>query len=138
MEQPLPNRASEPEAHRIMVGDLIIDLSRRTVHIDGRALRLSRLQFDFLVLLASNRHRVVPYYELSEQVWGCKLKHGCTFKQLHNFVKVLRRKIEPDVGSPRYIINSHGVGYFMPMEVDSLQADGGLYRVDTFRCCLNV
>jgi DNA-binding response OmpR family regulator len=109
MEQPLPNRASEPEAHRIMVGDLIIDLSRRTVHIDGRALRLSRLQFDFLVLLASNRHRVVPYYELPEQVWGCKLKHGCTLKQLHNFVKVLRRKIEPELPRPRTSLTRTGL-----------------------------
>jgi hypothetical protein len=54
---------------------------------------------------------------------GCRAEPGCTLKQLHNFVKVLRRKIEPELSRPRYIINSHGVGYFMPMEVDSTQVN---------------
>jgi two-component system response regulator RegX3 len=120
---PRPASQLEPEQIRIVVGDLVIALSRHTAQIDGRDLRLSRLKFDFLVLLASNRHRVIPYTELSERVWNCKLGKGTNVKQIHNLVKVLRRKIEPDAGTPRYIINSHGVGYFMPMEITSLQVD---------------
>lgn len=57
-----------PRAH--VVGNVVIDTEMRQVSVDGVALHLTRIEFELLVTLAENRHRVVPRAELIQRVWG--------------------------------------------------------------------
>jgi two-component system response regulator RegX3 len=90
-------------------GDLRIDPAGRTVHRGGRALGLTRKEFDLLHELARRPGRVVPREELMERVWD-RNWFGST-KTLDVHVGWLRRKLGDDPAAPRYVETVRGVGY---------------------------
>lgn len=56
------------ERGTIRVSALELDLAGYRASFSGRSLALSRSGFELLVLLASNRHRVLPRRELAESL----------------------------------------------------------------------
>jgi len=104
-------RASGAEASvsEIRSGDLMIDLAKRTVTVDGTPVHLTRTEFDILALLARNADRVVTSRMLLEQVWGPDYETDTQALRVH--VSHLRQKIEPAGGVPRYILTEPGVGF---------------------------
>ena len=91
------------------IGDLRIDLAARRVHVAGTVVRLTPKEFDLLVYLARRPHRVVGHRELLEAVWG--EGSGEHTEYLRVFVGQLRKKLEPDPSTPRYIATEPWVGY---------------------------
>ncbi|HEY1488966.1 MAG TPA: winged helix-turn-helix domain-containing protein [Micromonosporaceae bacterium] len=63
----LVDRAGNPEIDGRMVR---IDVAARTVHLSGRPIMLSRLEFDLLLFLAENPGRVHTRERLLHKVWG--------------------------------------------------------------------
>ena len=60
-----------PVAERVLtVGDLTIDLGRRSVAIDGREADLSPMEFDLLASLARRGGGVATRRDLLREVWG--------------------------------------------------------------------
>ena len=51
-------------------GDLVIDVQRREVHINGQPIELRRKEFDLLETLARQPEIVLSRDQLLEQVWG--------------------------------------------------------------------
>jgi two-component system KDP operon response regulator KdpE len=76
--------------------------------------------------MAANAGRIVPHAELVEQIWGPDGAH--LDKYLKIYMRRLRRKIEPDPASPRYIVSAHGVGYGFAPDV-SAPADASPERL---------
>lgn len=64
----LLRRAVPPTRHTI--GPLTIDLERGDVTEDGRAVALTRREFELLACLAANQGRVFGRQELLDRVWG--------------------------------------------------------------------
>jgi two-component system response regulator RegX3 len=93
----------------IEVGELRVDRARRTASIGGKALELSRKEFDVLALLASEAGRVVTRERLLEEVWDTNW-FGST-KTLDVHVSGLRRKLGDDPSAPRYLHTVRGVGF---------------------------
>ncbi|MBV9048196.1 MAG: response regulator transcription factor, partial [Solirubrobacterales bacterium] len=60
----------DPEQAMISVGELEVDLARRTVHRDGEEIHLTPTEFDLLRLLARNRGRLMTHRDLLVSVWG--------------------------------------------------------------------
>ena len=88
---------------------LEIDLARRTVVQEGREIRLTPTELAILELLASHAGRPVTLRQIIATVW--KGAPATTADTVRVHVGSLRRKLEPDPGTPRYIGTEPWVGY---------------------------
>jgi two-component system KDP operon response regulator KdpE len=88
---------------------LSINIGERMVMLDGERVGLTPKEFGLLALLVQNAGRVVPHRVLLEKVWGWEYTDDMHHVRI--YIWHLRRKIEPEPASPRYIITEAGVGY---------------------------
>jgi two-component system KDP operon response regulator KdpE len=103
-------RRATPSSERLItIGDLVVDLEKRLVTIDGRAVALTPIEYDLLRVLAQNEGKLLTHPTLLREVWGPAFQEESNY--LHVHVSHLRRKIEPDPARPRYLLNQAGVGY---------------------------
>jgi len=94
---------------RIVAGDLELDLARRRVTAAGRVVALTPTEFELLATLAREPGRVWTRSQLLDAVHGFSLE---TYERaIDGHIRNLRRKLEPDADSPRYVRTVHGVGY---------------------------
>ncbi|MEN6371835.1 MAG: response regulator transcription factor [Armatimonadota bacterium] len=93
----------------IKVGDLEIDIAKRTVKRSGEDIELTRMEFDILAYLAQNADRVITSKMILEKVWGPEYAEDAQTLRVH--ISHLRKKIEPRPSSPRYILTETGVGF---------------------------
>jgi two-component system KDP operon response regulator KdpE len=99
-------RSSEPV---IEIGDLRIDVANREASLNGERVKLSPHEFDLLRVLAQNEGKLLTHRTLLREVWGPAYQVEAHY--LHVYVSHLRRKIEPDPASPRYLLTEPGAGY---------------------------
>jgi two-component system response regulator RegX3 len=102
-------RGGPGEGESFDYGRLVIDREAWQVAVDGSPVELTRSEFDLLAALASRPGRVFSRYELVTRVQGYDYEGYERTIDAH--VKNLRRKIEPDSRSPRYVETVFGVGY---------------------------
>jgi two-component system KDP operon response regulator KdpE len=77
--------------------------------VAGKEIRLTPKEFDVLVYMAQHPNKVLTHRAILNAVWG-----GNSVEQheyLRVFVGQLRKKLEPDAGSPKYILTEPWVGY---------------------------
>jgi len=98
-------------------GALRLDPRSRVATRDGRALDLSRLEFDLLLFFARHRHQVFSRSQLLLQVWGHR---HTTNRTVDVHVSRLRTK----VGDPDVITTVYGVGYRLTDEAPVLITEG--------------
>ncbi len=93
----------------LRAADLEIHLDGHRISRDGQPIKLSRIEFNLLVILAQHPGLTYTRAQLLERI------HGYTFegydRSIDAHIKNLRRKLEPDPSEPRYIITVYGVGY---------------------------
>ncbi len=89
--------------------DLEIDLPRHAVVQGSREVRLTPTEFAILELLARQAGKPVTLRQIVATVW--KGAPATTTDTIRVHVGSLRRKIEPDPASPRYIGTEPWVGY---------------------------
>jgi DNA-binding response OmpR family regulator len=106
-----------PAAGRLRVGELELDVARRTASFGGAPLELSRKEFDVLALLAAEEGRVVTRERLLEEVWDTTW-FGST-KTLDVHVSGLRRKLGDDPSAPAYLRTVRGVGFRLAAPEDA-------------------
>lgn len=92
----------------LRVGDVELDRSGRTVSRAGRAISLTKTEFDLLELLMHNAGIVLSRDVIYERVWGYDFETGS--KSLDVYIGYLRRKLEAD-GAQRLLHTVRGVGY---------------------------
>ncbi|MDF1597914.1 MAG: response regulator transcription factor [Acidimicrobiia bacterium] len=88
---------------------LVIDLGTREIHLDGRLLDLSALEFDLLIALAQAPRRVFSRDQLMERVWGWDYVGVDRVVDVH--ISNLRKVLDDDPLEPRFIATARGVGY---------------------------
>ena len=101
----------------LKVADLTIDLDKRDVRRHGESIELTPMEFDLLASLAQNPGRVFSRMQLLDKVQG--VAYEGYERTIDSHIKNLRKKIEPDVSQPRYVITVHGVGYKVPEATDA-------------------
>ena len=89
--------------------DLSIDLERRRVVQGSREIRLTPTEYSLLELLATNAGKPIFTDFIISRVWH--EAPGTTLDTVRVHMSALRKKIEPDPSSPRYIITEPWVGY---------------------------
>lgn len=90
--------------------DLEIDPRTREVRVDGRAVPLTRREFDLLAYLAAAPRQVFTRAELLEHVWDSSV-HWQDPATVTVHIGHLRQKIENDPARPRRLVTVRGVGY---------------------------
>jgi two-component system KDP operon response regulator KdpE len=88
---------------------LVIDLSARSITVDGAPVNLSRTEFDLLALMARYNGRVLSHEYLLREVWGPDYADQIEYLRL--YISYLRRKIDKDRSRPSLIQNEWGIGY---------------------------
>ena len=101
--------AATPDVERVQVGDITIDFARHHVVRGDEDIRLTPKEFDLLALLARNADRVLTHRAILKAIWG----PNAVDQPEHLWVLMgqLRKKIEPDPGTPRYLLSEPWVGY---------------------------
>lgn len=99
----------ESEQGPIELGDFRIDSGARTVHVRKRLVHLTPKEFDLLLYLARHPGKVVTHRALLGAVWGGESTEQVEY--LRVFVGQLRKKLEPDTASPKYLVTEPWVGY---------------------------
>jgi len=99
----------EGETGVFQAGDLTIDYDRRRVLRDEAEIRLTPKEFELLSLLARNHDRVLTHRAILKAIWGPNAVEQT--EHLWTLVAQVRKKIEPDPGTPRYLVSEPWVGY---------------------------
>ena len=104
--QPSPSRDG---LRRYRFGDVEIDFDKFSATRDDEALDLTPKEFDILRLLISSRGDLVTRDRLLDVVWGYDVYP--TTRTVDNHILKLRKKLEEDPASPKYILSIYGEGY---------------------------
>ena len=90
-------------------GDLTIDFDRRLVTRGDVEVHLTPKEFELLTLLVSNSGRVMTHRAILKAIWGTHATEQP--EHLRVLIGQLRKKVEPDPASPRYLLTEPWVGY---------------------------
>jgi DNA-binding response OmpR family regulator len=106
----LQQRTEKPAQEEVIeTNGLLIDVSRRTVHINGEEVDLTAREFELLLFFARHPGRVFSRVQLLDQVWG--YNHDGYEHTVNSHINRLRGKIEKDPADPQYVLTVWGVGY---------------------------
>jgi two-component system response regulator MprA len=104
----LLRRSGNGDAGALAWGELAMDLGTREVRRGGRAIELTRTEFELLRVFLEHPRQVLSRSAIFERVWG--FDFGASSNALEVYVGYLRRKLEA-AGEPRLIHTVRGVGY---------------------------
>lgn len=90
---------------------LRIDFKQRRVEAGGRAVHLTQLEFDLLQYLVEHAGIPCGRSDLVDAVWGYEAGGDINDGAVNTCISKLRKKIEPESATPRYIQSMHGIGY---------------------------
>lgn len=93
----------------IIAGDITIDLVRRTVTRNDKAVHLTPIEYKLLTTLARHAGLVMTQRQLLREVWGPG--HAEDSTNLRMFVRQLRQKLEQNPTQPKHLLTEVGVGY---------------------------
>jgi two-component system, OmpR family, KDP operon response regulator KdpE len=108
-------RDGEPPVFRS--GDLVVDLVRRVVTLDGAEVKLSPKEYDLLRLLVVHAGKVLTHKTIMRALWDGETD----IQYLRFYIRSLRQKLGEAPANPRYIQTEQGVGYRLR---DSVEAGG--------------
>ena len=96
------------------VGDLVVDLGKRTVTARGEPVHLTPTEYRLLSTLVKHAGRVLTHQMLLKEVWGPNDVHETHY--LRVYMAQLRQKLEADPTRPRFLVTEPGVGYRLVSE----------------------
>jgi DNA-binding response OmpR family regulator len=103
------NRNFERGPAELRFGDLVIDLNRHEVSLQGKMIYLTPKEFKLLATFARSPERAFTREELVERAFGGDYEGLDRTIDAH--IMNLRKKIEPDRMRPSFIVTVYGVGY---------------------------
>jgi len=90
-------------------GDFRLDMETRKVIVLGKEIHLTPKEFELLAHLMRQSGKVLTHRKLLTAIWGTNYSEQTEY--LRVFIGQLRKKIEPDAASPRYILTEPWIGY---------------------------
>mgnify|MGYP000846956661 CR=1 FL=1 len=94
---------------RFQFGSTFVDFDRFEVTVNGKELRLTKLELDLLRYLVENEGRVIPRDELLQKVWH--LDGDVKSRAPDQFIRRLRTYFEVDPSKPQHILTIREAGY---------------------------
>lgn len=102
-------KAADALSPILEVGDFRLDLENRNVAVKGTKVHLTPKEYDLMVYLLSHPGKVLTHRTLLTAIWGGQSVEQTEY--LRVFVGQLRKKIEPQPATPRYILTEPWIGY---------------------------
>jgi DNA-binding response OmpR family regulator len=103
-------QASAAESAEILTfDDLVINLTRRDVQLDGNILALKPKEYELLLFFAQHHRQMLSREFILERVWGWDYIGDSRTVDVH--VRWLRQKIEKDSANPVRLVTVRGGGY---------------------------
>jgi len=100
----------QPDVNKpIVIGEVHLDPVHRTVRKGSDELRFTPREFDLLHYFMAHAGVPITHTRLLQAIWGPE--YGGELEYLRTFVHHLRKKIETDPASPRYLITEPYFGY---------------------------
>jgi two-component system KDP operon response regulator KdpE len=107
--------ADAPQEPVFQVGDLRVDLIRRSVFRGSQEVHLTPTEYKLLAALIRHAGRVITHRQLLQEVWGMSYVEQTHY--LRVYMAQLRHKLEPDPARPRLLTTEPGVGYRLREEL---------------------
>ncbi|MBI5950670.1 MAG: response regulator transcription factor [Chloroflexi bacterium] len=101
--------SAEVKHETLKFDNLVINLTRREVMLDGSPLQLKPKEYELLLFFAEHRRQMLSREFILERVWGWDFIGDSRTVDVH--VRWLRQKIEADAASPVRIVTVRGGGY---------------------------
>jgi DNA-binding response OmpR family regulator len=108
------SRADQLTSGVTRFGDCEIDMGRGELRRHGKPVATTPLEFKLLALFARRAGRVLTRRTLIDEAWGQDT--AITERVVDNQVANLRKKIEPEPASPRFLKSVKGIGYRFDLE----------------------
>jgi DNA-binding response OmpR family regulator len=99
----------EKPQEKLTFENLVINLTRREVTLDGKPLALKPQEYDLLLFFAQHKGQMLSREFILERVWGWDFIGDSRTVDVH--VRWLRQKIEVDASEPERIVTVRGGGY---------------------------
>lgn len=112
MRAALRRTASGAHDEAYTVGDLCVDFNKRRVTVAGAPVKLTHVEYRIVEMIARQPGCVLTYAQIIRGVWG-PYAPADDNRILRVNMANIRRKIEADNVSPKYILTEIGVGYRM-------------------------
>ena len=96
------------------VANLKVDLAQRRIHVDGKEVHLTPIEYRLLAVLVKYAGRVLTHRQLLKEVWGPGYVERSHYLRVH--MASLRHKLEADPARPRFLLTEIGVGYRLAAE----------------------
>ena len=93
----------------IVFGDLAANFEKREIRIKGNKVDLTLKEFELLEMLIKNKGKILRREVLLDKIWGYEYIGETRTVDVH--IRYLRKKIEGDDSSEKYIQTIRGVGY---------------------------
>ncbi|GGU44436.1 response regulator transcription factor [Nocardioides albus] len=113
--------ASDPDAHVIRSGEVVVDDATYTAKIGGRPLDLTFKEFELLKYLAQHPGRVFSRQQLLQEVWGYDYFGGTRTVDVH--VRRLRAKLGPENETLIGTVRNVGYRFVVPSKNNEASAD---------------
>jgi DNA-binding response OmpR family regulator len=89
-------------------GDMEVDFTRGELRKDGSVVVITPVEFRLLSTFIAHRGRLLSRQQLLDLVWT---DASCVDRVVDTHVSNLRKKVEPDLAQPRYVVSVRGMGY---------------------------
>ena len=103
------NTEPEEQEHIYRTGGLMVNDDRKEVTVDGEPVRLTRIEYNILLLLIMNKGKVFSIDQIYEKIWKEEAFFADNTVTVH--IRHIREKIEIDPKNPKYLKVMWGVGY---------------------------
>lgn len=100
---------------RLDFDGLNIDLENRSITTINGTFELPPKEFDLLLFCAKNQGKILTKQRIYEEVWGEEYFYDDS--NIMAIISRLRKKIEENPGTPKYIQTIKGIGYRFSKEV---------------------
>lgn len=113
----MPGKAMQTgieEAPVLRLGGRVISFSDAAVTYGGKTLSLTAKELQILKKLNENRGKIVTFDALCMAVWGDPYYGYENTLMVH--IRHLRKKIEDDPSSPKWLLTARGLGYRLKKE----------------------
>ena len=97
------------QEHIYRTGGLCVNDDRKEVTVDGESVKLTRIEYNILLLLIQNKGKVFSIDQIYEKIWKEEAFYADNTVTVH--IRHIREKIEIDPKNPKYLKVMWGIGY---------------------------
>jgi DNA-binding response OmpR family regulator len=103
-------RKSFEGKNRVILNELILDLSEKEVRVNNKPVDLTRKEYELLLYFISNKNKVIAKNAIAEHLWGDNMDLADNYDFIYTHIKNLRKKLI-QAGTADYIKSVYGMGY---------------------------